>query len=251
MAQPRVLILRSPGTNCEIESAYVFEQSGGISEAIHVNQLMEKPEILRSFQILCFPGGFSFGDDISAGQILASWLKHSVMDALQEFVASRKLMLGICNGFQVLMRTGLLTPNFADGAAATLTWNTNGRYTAKWVELEATNHNSPFLRGIDRMYLPIAHAEGRFVFRDDQTADRMEQAGQLALRYASNALHESPNGSQREVAGICDPTGHVLGLMPHPERNIQRTHHPHWTRLPADRRPDGLKLFENAIAYFK
>lgn len=251
MAQPRVLILRSPGTNCEVESAYVFEQSGAIPVAIHVNQLMENPAVLETFQILCFPGGFSFGDDIAAGQILASWLKHRVIDALRDFVAQRKLMLGICNGFQVLMRTGLLTPHAQDGAAATLTWNTNGRYTAKWVELETANHRSPFLQGIDRMYLPIAHAEGRFVFRDEDTANRMEQAGQLAVRYAVNPPHENPNGSDRAVAGICDPTGHVLGLMPHPERNIQRTHHPHWTRLPADRRPDGLKLFENAVAYFK
>jgi phosphoribosylformylglycinamidine synthase len=137
-----------------------------------------------------------------------------------------------------------------NSAPATLTWNTNGRYTAKWVELNIGKHHSPFLQGIERMYLPIAHAEGRIVFRDEATADRLEQAGQLALRYATNAPHENPNGSDRAVAGICDPTGHVFGLMPHPERNIQLTHHPHWTRLSRDRRPDGLPLFENAVSYF-
>jgi phosphoribosylformylglycinamidine synthase len=176
-----------------------------------------------------------------------------------------KLVLGICNGFQILLKSGLLLPEPQGfGAPATLTWNDSGRFEDRWVHLRVTSDRCVFLRGIETMYLPVAHAEGKFVARDATMLEQLFSAGQLPLCYVNGSGDESvspgdqplpfplnPNGSQANVAGVCDATGRVFGLMPHPERHLHRTQHPHWTRLPADRKPDGLRLFENAIAYFR
>ncbi len=255
--QPKVLILRSPGTNCEQETAYAFEMAGGRPQLVHINQLMERPELTREFQILCIPGGFSYGDDIAAGRILASQFQLHLRDFLEEFNATQKLVLGICNGFQVLIKTGMLVPPDQNGLPVTLTWNNNGHYTCQWVTLRTGQQHCVFLRDLGTIYLPIAHAEGRFVVRDAATLDSMAAAHQLALRYVnadgSNGevpYPNNPNGSDDNIAGICDPTGCVFGLMPHPERYVEATQHPRWTREGLDRQPDGLKLFRNAIAYF-
>ena len=168
-----------------------------------------------------------------------------------QFRDAGNLLLGICNGFQVLVKTGLLDNLDDKGFAATLTWNTNGRYTAKWVSLKSSAEHCVFLRGIEQMYLPIAHGEGRFVARDSATLDRFATRNQLPLRYVEGLTGGNPNGSQSDVAGMCDSTGRVFGLMPHPERNVHVTHHPRWTRLDQKRKPDGLAIFENAVTWFK
>ncbi|MGQ9503498.1 MAG: phosphoribosylformylglycinamidine synthase subunit PurQ [Thermogutta sp.] len=300
MVKPRVLILRAPGTNCDIETAYAFEKAGAIPDRLHVQRLLENPNIIRNYQVLCIPGGFSYGDDVAAGKILAVQLRHHLMDVFEDFHQADKLILGICNGFQVLLKTGLLIPFDEHGKpTATLTWNQLARYEDRWVHLEVGSSRCVFLRGIERLDLPIAHAEGRFVVRQASWLDRLVESGQIALRYtlpgdwavstkenemdicerqaggavwadrSSVAMIETsgvaraatdwrrplpypwnPNGSMGNVAGVCDSTGRVLGLMPHPERFVDPTHHPRWTRGEWHEVPHGLQLFTNAVAYF-
>ncbi len=248
MPSPHVLILRAPGTNCDAETAFAFERAGATTETLHINRLLEKPTLFQKFQILCIPGGFSYGDDLGAGRILGNQIQHHLADALAGFKADGKLMLGICNGFQVLMKSpALLESDPAKGPAATLTTNDCGRYQDRWARLEVHGTKCVFLRGIQRMYLPIAHAEGKFVARNAETLRQLDAAGQLVLRYVSG---DNPNGSQADVAGVCDATGRVLGLMPHPERFIDPTQHPRWTRGQSGVEGDGLQLFHNAVRYF-
>ncbi len=267
MAQPNVLILRAPGTNCDRETAFAFERAGGRCDLVHVNRLLEEPEITGQYQIFCLPGGFSYGDDIAAGRILATQVRHHLTDAMERFREAGKLILGICNGFQVLIQTGMLVPPGDDGRiAVTLTGNDSGRFEDRWVRLEVGGGECVFLRGIQSMYLPVAHAEGKFVYRDASTYERLRDAGQLVLRYAAShggatpaesapspppvPYPDNPNGSLGDVAGLSDVSGRVLGLMPHPERHIDPTHHPQWTRRPPTDRGDGLSVFENAVRYF-
>jgi phosphoribosylformylglycinamidine synthase I len=260
MPEPRVLILRAPGTNCDQEAAFAFEQAGGRSEPVHINRLLEAPNLAREFQILCLPGGFSYGDDLGAGRILANQIRHHLAEALADFKAAGKLILGICNGFQILIKSGvLLADEPQNGPPATLTLNASGKFEDRWVELRVTGGKCVFLAGIERMYLPVAHAEGNFVPRSSDTLSRLEANSQLVLRYAASdaasgnssvPYPENPNGSAANVAGVCDETGRVFGLMPHPERHIDPTHHPRWTRGPLGDRGDGLAVFENAVRYF-
>ncbi|MEZ6093164.1 MAG: phosphoribosylformylglycinamidine synthase I [Pirellulaceae bacterium] len=248
-SQPLALIVRSPGTNCDLETSIAFQMAGAETECIHINSLVENPEQVDRFQIVCFPGGFSYGDDLSAGQILAFEVANRLFDRLRRFPQEGKLILGICNGFQVLMKTGLLVSPDDRGFPASLTWNTNGRYTDRWVHLVPGESRCVFLQGVKSLYLPIAHGEGRFVVRDEATLDSIVNGGQVALQYADDS--ENPNGSIANIAGLSDPTGHVFGLMPHPERHIQATQHPHWTREGLSEHPDGRLIFENAVRYFQ
>ena len=256
MAKPRVMVLRAPGTNCNQETAFAFAQAGGIADVWHVNRLLEKPQLAQDHQILCVPGGFSYGDDVAAGRILGNLFQHHLRDAMTEFKAAGKLILGICNGFQVLIKSGVLLADDEQGAPATLCLNDSGRYEDRWVHLAAEGDKCVFLRGVDKLELPVAHAEGKFVTRNEAALNRLAGAGQLVLRYVSPTgeanvpFPANPNGSQANVAGICDETGRVFGLMPHPERNIDPTHHPQWTRRGAAAPGDGLRLFQNAIDYF-
>jgi phosphoribosylformylglycinamidine synthase len=247
MTQPTAIILRAPGTNCDQETAYAFQLAGAKTEFIHINQLLESPEALKQGQILCFPGGFSYGDDIAAGRILASQMQSKLSDVLAEFHDAGKLILGICNGFQVLIKTGFLLPEDNDGLPATLTWNESGRFIDKWVNLKTDSEKCVFLKGVEELYLPIAHAEGKFVTRNQGILNALSENHQLALSYSSS--DENPNGSTADVAGICNSTGRIFGLMPHPERHIDPTHHPRWTREGLREKGEGLILFENAVAF--
>ncbi len=214
MPKPRVLILRAPGTNCESETAFAFEAAGvDVVEILHVNRLLESPTALENAQILCIPGGFSFGDDIAAGRIFAAKLENHLPDAFKKFRDAGKLILGICNGFQVLLKSGMLFDDDAQGPKATLTWNRVPLYTDRWVKLRTASDRCVFLKNTESMYLPIAHAEGRFVVRNEADLQTMNSAGQLVLRYLPE---ENPNGSDDDVAGVCDATGRIFGLMPHP-----------------------------------
>ena len=248
--KPNVLILRAPGTNCNNETAFAFEQAGAKTEQVHINRMLEEPKLLEQFQVLCFPGGFSYGDDIAAGRILANQIKHHLNAAVGDFIAAEKLILGICNGFQILIKSGILLADDAAGSPATLDWNESGVFHDNWAHLNVEGEKCVFLRGITSMYLPIAHAEGRFVTRDAETFAALEKNGQLVLRYEPA---DNPNGAQGHVAGVCDVTGRVFGLMPHPERHIIATQHPHWTRLEnhaPTARGDGFAVFQNAVEYF-
>ena len=267
MPQPNVLILRAPGTNCDQETAFAFEQAGAKAELLHINRLLEDPGLFARFQILCIPGGFSYGDDVAAGRILGNQIQHHLADRMARFKSDGKLILGICNGFQVLIKSGVLVEADAEnGPPATLTYNDSGKFEDRWVRLAVRGSRSVFLRGIDRMYLPVAHAEGKFVTGSEEILGQLEADGQLVLRYLSLRgdkqrgdkprgsqglpYPDNPNGSVADVAGICDATGRVLGLMPHPERHIDPTHHPRWTRGEAGPVGDGLQVFQNAVEYF-
>jgi len=261
MSIPRILILRAPGTNCDVETAYAFERAGGQAESLHLNRLLEAPQLAAEYQILCIPGGFSFGDDVAAGRIFANQIRHHLADVMQDFRAAGKLVLGICNGFQVLIKSGLLDTDDPRGPKASLSWNDSGRYLARWVQLTAVSEKCAFLADCQQLFLPIAHAEGKFVARDDKSFQHLEHAGQLVLRYSplegcpvGTSTAYNPNGSAGDVAGMCDTTGRVFGLMPHPERFIDPTQHPRWTRLGAGLANQevgaGLQLFRSAVRYF-
>lgn len=281
MVAPRVCVLRAPGTNCDVETAYAFETCGAIADRVHLFQLLENPKSLANYQALCVPGGFSYGDDIGSGVIFASQLRSHLAETLGEFLQRDTLMLGICNGFQVLLKSGILPggsttwpPKPDESADATLTWNDNGKYTALWVRLKVGNTKNVFLRGIDELDVPIAHGEGKLVVRDPATLDRWQQNGQCALTYVERASSPpssgtnatqwragsppyealpfpiNPNGSMANLAGLSDPSGRVLGLMPHPERFLFATQHPHWTRFGLRGEGAGMRLFRNAVEYF-
>jgi phosphoribosylformylglycinamidine synthase subunit PurQ / glutaminase len=259
MASPRVLVLRAPGTNCDMETVYAFESVGAKVSSVHVNRLIAEPELGRDFQVLCFPGGFSYGDDIAAGRILAQRLQVHLRDLIEDFRQADRLVLGICNGFQVMMRLGIFFSD-AERPPATLALNKQGRFEDRWVHLVNAHSNSVFLSGVTTMYLPMAHAEGRFTTSDPQVAAELAANGQLGLRYSNPhgvvqdeelSFPENPNGAQFNVAGISDPTGRVFGLMPHPERHLDYTHHPFWTRREAQPEfGEGRIIFQNAVNYF-
>jgi phosphoribosylformylglycinamidine synthase subunit PurQ / glutaminase len=253
--KPRCLILRAAGTNCDEETQYAWELAGAQAERVHINRLIEQPGILSNYQILTVPGGFSYGDDVSAGKILANQLQYHLTDQLREFVSADKLVLGICNGFQVLVKAGLLPGGSMGKDAVTLAWNDSAKFEARWVYLKPQDDRCVFLQGLDLMHLAIAHAEGKLTTRDAETTHALVEGHHVALRYADasgapGSYPINPNGSVLDAAGLTDATGRVLGMMPHPERFVHRTQHPQWTRLPEDRPPDGLGLFRNAVQYF-
>jgi len=252
MATPRVLILRAPGTNCDGEAAFAFERAGAIVERLHLNALGENPNRMHRFQILVLPGGFSYGDDVAAGKIFAARLQHVLAESLQEFRDSEKLILGICNGFQVLLKAGLILPPDEEGPVATLAHNDDGRFQDRWVHLEVKPGKCPFLKGMSRMAVPIAHGEGKFVTRKDWIVKGLVETDQAVLRYvdANGKRGGNPNGSQEDIAGICDISGRVLGLMPHPERHVLPTQHPQWTRHGLKEEGEGMPLFRNAVEFF-
>jgi phosphoribosylformylglycinamidine synthase I len=256
MAIPRVLILRAPGSNCDAEAQFAFELAGAYAERVHINRLRENPRLLRSCQILVIPGGFTYGDDVAAGKILAIQLQHFLGDALRQFRDAEKLILGICNGFQVLLKAGLIMPPDEDGPIATLAHNESARFEDRWVTLKVNATRCPwFLAGYQKLYVPVAHGEGKFVCRESWILKGLDQTGQICLKYVDadgrpGAYPINPNGSQADAAGVCDTTGRVLGVMPHPERHTLPVQHPQWTRRGLAPEGEGLRLFKNAVGFF-
>lgn len=256
--------MRAPGTNCDLESAHAFKLAGAETESWHINRVLENKREVADFQVLCIPGGFSYGDDIAAGRILGNQIQHHLKDVLAEFSGAGKLIIGICNGFQILLKTNLLVAADANGATATLALNDSGRFEARWVRLAVEPGNCVFLRGIREMELPVAHGEGKFATRDEEGFARLGGEGRLVMRYTDQAgtgtprlaaapavpYPANPNGAMGDVAGVSDATGRVFGLMPHPERFVDWTQHPRWTREPAREAGDGLRVFQNAVRYF-
>lgn len=249
--------MRAAGTNCDRETEYALQQAGFEAARVHVFRLMENPAALKEYQFMVIPGGFSYGDDVAAGKILANQMLHKLAAALNEFVGDGKLMLGICNGFQVMIKAGLLPWAKVDPAEAnrdaTLAWNDCGKFEDRWVHLRADSQKCVFLPPGEIISLPIAHGEGKFVPANDEILSRLREQDQVALRYvdssgASGGYPINPNGSIDEIAGICDPTGRVMGLMPHPERFVDVTHHPQWTRGGVER-ADGSIFFRQAFEY--
>jgi phosphoribosylformylglycinamidine synthase I len=255
MATPRALILRAPGANCDAETQFAFEQAGALADRVHIQRLREQPKLLLQYQILAVPGGFTYGDDVGAGKILAIQLSHFLGEAIRQFRDRERLILGICNGFQAILKAGLLMPPDEDGPLATLAHNESGKFEDRWIQLQAVPDHCPFLKGYTQLTLPVAHGEGRFVVREPWILKGLEQTGQVVLRYADAhggpaSYPANPNGSPGGVAGICDATGRVMGLMPHPERHVLPTQHPQWTRHGLAPEGDGLRLFRNAVEFF-
>lgn len=256
--QPKILILRAAGINCDEETAAACEIAGGQPERIHVNQIAEGSVRIDDYAALVIPGGFSYGDHLGAGKLLAVDLLHRLREPLQRFVEDGKPVLGICNGFQVLVKSGLLPGS--DGAprqTVTLTENASGHYECRWVRLRpAVGTPSLFLRNVDQPFnLPVGHGEGRLVAAP-QTIAELDKNHLIALRYvdADNkpALHypDNPNGSADAIAGITNRRGNVLGLMPHPDRAYLPHLHPDWRRS-GRAEGDGLQLFRNMVDYVK
>jgi phosphoribosylformylglycinamidine synthase I len=254
MAKVKTLILRVPGTNCDQETAYAFQQAGAATSLVHVNQLIRHEEHLSSYQILVVPGGFTYGDDISAGKVLANELRLKLGEDIRSFVDQGGLVLGICNGLQVLVKAGIL-PGTTSGKEPkiTLAANDSGRFECRWVYL-SVNEESPclFTQGISRLYLPVANGEGKVV-ADDKTLARLN----IVLSYtdedgkASPGYPYNPSGSVADIAGICDSSGRIFALMPHPERHLRGTQHPRWTREGLKEHGDGFQIFLNAVNWAK
>ena len=254
----KTIVLTGFGINCEHETAHAFALAGSEVRLVHLNDLIEAPEQLREYKILAIPGGFSFGDDVASGRILANRLRYALGGPLKEFVDAGKLAIGICNGFQVMVKMGLLPLRSGEFAQeVTVTHNNSSRFEDRWVHLAVDGGTKcVWLDGMERLEAPIRHGEGKFIPRDDTLQEALRSGGQVALRYANasgrpaeGAYPANPNGSVDDVAGICDPSGRLFGLMPHPEAFLCRTNHPRWTRedLPAE--GAGLAIFRNAVAF--
>ena len=269
--KPKALVLRSAGTNCDAETAHALSLAGAEPVAIHVNRLVENPLLLHDHQMMVIPGGFSYGDDIASGRILANLLVHRLGDEMRRFVEDGKPVGGICNGFQVLVKTGLLPDGTtAEKQTATLTHNDSHRFVDRWVHLKCPKSVCAWtteLQESGAFELPIAHGEGRFVSGGPSHLASMKAAGQIAVVYVRAAgtagagdggagadCNEpyNPNGSEADIAGVCDPTGLVFGLMPHPERHVSPLQHYAWTsrRWSGSAVPEapGLHFFRSAVA---
>lgn len=265
--QPRVFILRTAGTNCDYETRAVFQKAGASGDLIHINTWLTQKELIHQYQILAIPGGFSYGDDLGAGTVLGNEIRQHLIQDLRKFVMDGKLVIGICNGFQVLVKLGLLpdinsklrTPNSELTQEATLATNNSGHYEDRWVYLRKSSPICIFTREWDRnpAYLPVAHAEGKFIPLDKNVLQKLKKNKQIVFQYATSdgkptsRYPLNPNGAVDNIAGICDPTGRILGMMPHPERFQDVTNHPRWTREKIKEPTDGMLIFLNAVKYVK
>lgn len=266
--RPRAVVLRAAGSNCDLETAAALDLAGAEVHRVHVNRLLDaRGDALDGVDLLAVPGGFTYGDDLGAGRILGLKLERHLADAVRRLVDRGGLVLGVCNGFQALVRAGLLP---GGGVAATLAPNASGRFEARWVRLRIETDRSPWLRKGDVWDVPSAHGEGRLVLADEGALAGLEAKGQVAARYlepvdgapgvegtsgTSPARYPAnPSGSTGDVAGLIDETGRILGLMPHPERNIEAWHRPGWTRRRgqgASGPAVGRRPFEDALAYLR
>lgn len=259
--KPKVCILRTAGTNCDKEAAYAFSLSGAETEFVHINSLVSGLKSLEEYQILVFPGGFSYGDDVAAGKILANELKCKLCEDLSKFIKEGKLIIGICNGFQILVKAGLLPGNDKFNQEASLIINDSGKFEDRWVYLKSPvpgprspvkciwTENLP-----EVIYLPVAHGEGKFVVKDKSVLERLKKNNQIVFSYSNSSGNlsgypDNPNGSIESIAGICDETGRILGLMPHPERHIDFLQHPRWSSI--NNVGDGLIIIRNGVEYAK
>lgn len=257
MPRPRVIILRAAGTNCDEETQHAWEQAGAACDKLHLTELSAAPERLRDYQVLTLPGGFSFGDDIAAGQVFARRLSQRLLPELCQFVERGGSILGICNGFQILVKAGLLPwTTTTDQRICTIADNIPPGFQDRWVHLESQTGHCIFLEPGLSYELPIAHGEGRVCFLDQDSADRVVQNDHAALRYIANPHSPldhpaNPNGSTSAIAGLCDATGRIFGLMPHPERFITKSQHPAWTSRKDDGPGDGLAMFAAAVRAYQ
>ena len=265
MIKPNALVLTGYGINCDEETKFAFERAGAQANLVHINDLIEDKRKLDNYQILAFPGGFSYGDDTGAGNALSNRIRNHLWEEFRSFVEKDKLVIGICNGFQVITNLGLL-PAFEGNYGArqvALVHNDSARYIDRWVDLEFGG-KSVWTNGLPKMSLPIAHGEGRF-YAEEGILKELNDKSLVSAKYVNGeickyqGLPHNPNGSLEDIAGITDESGRILGMMPHPERAIDFTHLPNWTLLKEQlkRRGEeipteasGIYIFKNGIEYF-
>ena len=245
---PKVCLIKTDGTNCDEELKFAFELAGAKAKIVHINELRNKTDSLKNYQILGLPGGFSYGDDVASGKILAIELSSYLSSEIKNFVDKQKgLVIGICNGFQTLVRTGLLPYNELGKMSVTLTDNDCAHFVCRPINLTVEkNHKCVFLQNLTGpVTYHTAHGEGKFM-APPHTLAKIEKENLVVFRYADI----NPNGSPNNIAGITDTTGHILGLMPHPERAVLKTQFANWRRNP-DQKPDGLEVFKKMVEYSK
>jgi phosphoribosylformylglycinamidine synthase len=251
----KALVLYGYGINCENESKYAIEKSGGQAEIVHLNKLLESPKMLENYNMLMIPGGFSFGDDLGSGKVFGNKMKFRLREPLEQFFKDGKLILGVCNGFQILVKMGLLPiPDFQQRVS--LTTNDSGHYEDRWVFLKV-NQRSPciFTKGMEYLFVPVRHGEGKFIPKDAATLNELKEKNQIVTQYADEkgnlaGFPYNPNGSVENVAGICDASGRIYGMMPHPEAFNIPENCPYWIKGNV-KEPLGLRIFKNAAEYFR
>ena len=257
--RPSVLVLHLPGTNRDHDAAEACVHAGGAPEILSIGELLAGTRRIDEFDMIVLPGGFSYGDDLGAGRVWSLALRYALKDQIESFVSSGRPVLGICNGFQALIKSGLIPVGdkdqvWAERRPATLTHNASGKFECRWVELEPNSQSQcVFTQGLDELIrCPVAHGEGRVVARDESSLAALEQNSQVALRYTRSDggavdYPHNPNGSIHNIAGLCNPAGNVMGMMPHPEDHIWPSQHPEVHRGVGGQL--GLVLFENGIKY--
>jgi len=262
MKRVKACILRTAGTNCDKETAFAFSKAGAEAELVHINRLIANEKTLHDYQVLAIPGGFTYGDDIAAGKILANELKCRLTQELEKFINDGKLIIGICNGFQILVKAGLLPGNGDLEQEASLIINDSGKFEDRWVYLKVQSAKPKTKSCVwtkalpEIIYLPVAHGEGKFIVKDKKILERLKKNRQIVFQYCDERgdparYPYNPNGSVEQIAGICDETGRVLGLMPHPERYISPSQHPRWSVSKSKKDGDGKAIFRNAVDYAK
>ncbi|MBA7709557.1 Phosphoribosylformylglycinamidine synthase [subsurface metagenome] len=258
MEQVKAIVLRAAGINCDLETEHALELAGAKARRVHINRIIEDKKALDEFQIIVFPGGFSYGDDVAAGKILANQIVHHLYEPIQKFIDNGKLVLGICNGFQVLVKAGILPGDNSNSkqGTVTITYNDSGKFEDRWVYLAPQTEKCIFIEPGRQIYLPVAHGEGKVVTKDTDTLEKLKSDGHIAFKYVDKNGKEgdypiNPNGSMDSIAGLTDTTGRVLGLMPHPERHVRPTQHPCWSRLEKRQDGDGMTMFDNAVKYIQ
>lgn len=267
MSTPKTLVITGYGINCEEETAYVFEQAGATADIVHVNDLIDGHKKMKDYQILAIPGGFAYGDDTGAGNALSNRIKNNIDEQVLAFAQEDKLAIGICNGFQMIANLGLVpaTNDQYGKREVALMWNSTARYECRWVHLKTESKKCIWTRNIDQLYIPVSNGEGNF-YAEPEMLKHLKENDQIVLRYtkpngspANNEFPHNPSGALEDIAGITDPSGRILGLMPHPERFHTFTNHPEWTRIketlkregkPLPKEGEGMKLFKNAVEYF-
>lgn len=262
----QALVVKGYGINCEHEMGEACRLAGAKPHYVHINEILSSSFSLQTFQLILLPGGFSFGDELGAGKAFANRLSHAskMKQELQAFVDDGGCILGICNGFQLLIKLGLLP--FGDEQSATLAHNDSMQFENRWSYHTVGDSHCVFTQGLETLYLPVRHGEGKFILKSPELLNQLNASGQIPLRYANEAgkptqlYPDNPNGSIEAIAGICDPTGRILGMMAHPEAYTDKLQHPYWTKekeialrekKPFERTGDGLKLFQNVVNYLK
>lgn len=265
--KPKVLVITGYGINCEEETAKSFNMAGGESKIMHINDIITNPKVLDEFKIMVFPGGFSYGDDTGSGNAMANKILNNIQDYLLKFIEKDNLVAGICNGFQILVNLGLLPAidkNYKMRQAALMP-NKSARLQCRWIYLKKEDNNCVWTKGVDFIHLPVAHGEGNFYVKED-VLKKMKENKQIVFKYvkedgtpANGEFPINPNGAMEDIAAITDPTGKILGIMPHPERFNSFTNEDGWElkkeKLIREGKPlpsegEGLIIFKNAIKYF-